>query len=98
MFKCARQQLITNPATLIARGDEQFGQKPQVAADPNQGKTHYLPIGFGHPQFIGKKLEICWPQSGHRPKAMTFRQVVDAANDKLLRWLQFVGAWGPKDD
>jgi hypothetical protein len=100
VFEGSRQQQAANAVALMARGYEQLGQKPQVAAHPAQSEAEHLSFGLRHPQAVWivaqrELLEIGRAQRGHRAKAVAFGKIVDAANDQLFGRLQFVGARRP---
>src|ERR1700730_7085384 len=89
MLQRSLQQFVADAAALMTRRYEQLREKPQIAADPTPGEAHDFIGVFGHPQPTGiilqrKRLKIGRTRDSHWSKAVTFRQVVDAGNHKLV--------------
>src|SRR5882757_927768 len=88
---------MADAAALLTRRNEQLREKPQLAADPAPGEAEDFIGLFRHPQAAGiilqgEQLKIRRPRRGDRSKAVTFGEVVDAGNDKLVRSLEILGA------
>jgi hypothetical protein len=49
MLQCSLQQFTADATPLISGGHEQFGKKPQVAADPTEGEAKHLTGIFSDP-------------------------------------------------
>jgi hypothetical protein len=75
------------------RSNEQFGQEPQIAADPAKGGSDNLAVAFGNPKASGVVIQREYLEGGranrcHRTETVAFGQIVDAPDDKFLRLLK----------
>src|SRR5262249_4854659 len=103
MIQRSPQQFPSQTTALQARRYKELRQKPQFAAHPTEGRADNLSVLFRDPKAPGivvkrKKLETRGTNRGHRAKAVTLRQIVDACDDKRLRRLQILEAsWSHRD-
>src|ERR1700716_3328525 len=93
------QLLIANADSLLPGQNEELRKKPQVAAGPTPGEADDVSGVFRHPQAAGvilqgKRLKIGRPRDGDGSKAVTFGEVIDAGNEKLVGSRQILRAGG----
>jgi hypothetical protein len=99
MLEGPLQQFIANAASLAIGRNEELRQKSQVVASPTPGEADDVTGIFRHPQAAGvvlqgKQLKLGRPRGGDCSKAVTFGEVIDAGNDKLVGSRQIRRAGG----
>src|SRR5262249_23724372 len=97
VLQCALHELIADAATLVARGDKQLREKPQIAAGPTKADSAKLIRFFRDPQAARiilqrEQLKVGRARRRHRPEAMTLGEIVDATDNQLVGALQIIGA------
>ena len=102
MLEGARQKRTANSVALAGGTYEQLRQEPEITCNPAEGEADDFPIDLGHPEAIRivlqrKQLKIRGPDACNLAKAVTFREIVDAAHDQLLGSLQFLSTRGTDD-
>src|SRR5882757_346027 len=97
MLEGPSQQFIANAASLTTGRNEELRKKPQVAAGPTPGEADDVTGVFRHPQAAGvilqgEQLKLGRPRDGDCSKAVTFGEVIDAGDDKLVGLRQILRA------